>query len=452
MTVVRTRLRQLFSVALINVVLFCAGAEILGLLVFYYQHGWLFYVDPYIPEYPTVADRTAEALTSAGLHPYFGPTHRKGAPFDIPEALRHGAATQSSRPAVPSRVVANNFGFLSPHDYPFAKSDARQFTIGIFGGSVGVWFCQVGVERLLERLQQTRFFRDKELVPLCLSHEGYKQPQQLLLLAYFLSIGQQLDLVINIDGFNEVALGALNSEHGWDVSMPSFMHLDPMSNLVNQSTLTPAKLESLSMIARHRRRLNQIAQRINGTRLASVYVLMEQYYAIVNDRYRRELAVFAALPSNPSSSSFVQVTPSTRRRDEPQLFEDIARQWIDASILMNTLLLGQSIGYFHFLQPNQYYTTRPFAPDEAAVALNDRSPFGPNARKGYPYLERLLASPEVKQHNLRAFSAVHAFDGEARPVYMDDCCHYTLVGNQRLADFIVSSILQSSGPWNASAN
>jgi hypothetical protein len=114
---------------------------------------------------------------------------------------------------------------------------------------------------------------------------------------------------------------------------------------------------------------------------------------------------------------------------------------------MDGLLAPKSIAYFHFLQPNQYYTTRSFTPEEAATALNDGSPFRANASKGYPYLERVLESPDVKQHNVRVFSALHAFDDEPRPVYMDDCCHYTLVGNERLADFIGGAILGSSGPW-----
>lgn len=35
---------------------------------------------------------------------------------------------------------------------------------------------------------------------------GYKQPQQLMTLVYLTSLGAEFDLVINIDGFNEVAL------------------------------------------------------------------------------------------------------------------------------------------------------------------------------------------------------------------------------------------------------
>jgi hypothetical protein len=34
-------------VVLVNVVVFCLLAEALALGVFYYQHGWLFYIYPY---------------------------------------------------------------------------------------------------------------------------------------------------------------------------------------------------------------------------------------------------------------------------------------------------------------------------------------------------------------------------------------------------------------------
>jgi len=34
-------------------------------------------------------------------------------------------------------------------------------------------------------------------------------------------------------------------------------------------------------------------------------------------------------------------------------------------------------------------------------------------------------------------------------VYIDNCCHYTLVGYRILADFIAESVLHSDGSWNA---
>jgi hypothetical protein len=212
------------------------------------------------------------------LNPYFGPSHRTGVPFEVPPDLR---APGEDGP----RVATNNFGFASPYSFPIIRARDDQFIIGIFGGSVGVWFCQVGVERLLSDLQQHRFFQARRLIPLCMAHEGYKQPQQLLVLAYFLSIGQPFDLVINIDGFNEVALSALNNEQGLDISMPSVLHLNALINLIDQETLTPEKLASLAAIARHKERLNSLAGTLTRNRSAAIDVVLGLYRRSVLSEY-----------------------------------------------------------------------------------------------------------------------------------------------------------------------
>ena len=53
-----------------------------------YQHGWLFYLDPYRPAIALIEEAPGQGLTAVGLHPYFGPTHRPGIPFDLPPELR----------------------------------------------------------------------------------------------------------------------------------------------------------------------------------------------------------------------------------------------------------------------------------------------------------------------------------------------------------------------------
>src|SRR5688572_11719619 len=259
-------LRRTLGVVLVNVIVFCVLAELLALVLFYNQTGRLFYT--YRKPYEPIAETQQGRLTGDGLHPYFGPTHRQGYPFDIPESLRDGTTA-------PASVPTNNFGFASTHNYPFVKTRPNQFVIGIFGGSVGAWFCHAGAHRLLDGLRTKPYFTSKELVPLCLSHEGYKQPQQLLVLAYFLSIGQAFDLVVNIDGFNEVALSAMNHQRGLDISMPSVMHLDPLVNLLNQGTLTPDKLQSLAAIDQYKGRINYLVGRLQRNRIASINFVLE---------------------------------------------------------------------------------------------------------------------------------------------------------------------------------
>jgi hypothetical protein len=412
---------------LVNVAVFCVAAELLALGIFYYEHGWLFYLDPYRPTIALIPEAPGGGLTAVGLHPYFGPTHRPGIPFDLPPELQ----TADAGPV----VATNNVGFASRFDYPLGKTNDRQFVVGIFGGSVAAFFCRIGVTRFEEDLRQNAFFRDRDVVTLCFSHEGYKQPQQLLVLAYFLSIGQPFDVVINIDGFNEVALGAINDRYGWDVSMPSHEHLDPLITLVNQATLTPARLDSLSRIVRDRQRLNALAGRSNRTPFASVEFVLRKLHEIIARRYGAELARFDALPSNPPQSSVIHVTPRTEGRTGTDVFATIAADWSAASTLMRQLLAGGGIPYIHVLQPNQYYTSRRFSDDERKVAINPASPFKPGVERGYPLLEKALEPG--------ALNGLHLFDNERAAVYVDDCCHYTVAGNRVLADVIAKAVVSA---------
>jgi hypothetical protein len=421
----------------VSLVAFCLCAELLGLAAYYADTGALFYV--HRKSYPELLPAPQDRLVvGEALHPYFGITHRPGTPFDIPASLREGTA-------LPARLTTNNFGFVSTHAYPFTKTADDQVILGIFGGSVGLWFCQIGAPRLVQELQATPYFKDRDIVPLCFAHEGYKQPQQALLLAYFLSIGQTFDLVVNIDGFNEVALGTLNSERGLDISMPSVQHLDPLIALVNRSALTPGRLASLAAIFRDRQTLVDLRQRIAANRIAAVNLVLDWYEGHVSSRYARELGRFSNLPANPPENALIQATPATPGRDA-DVASDIAELWTGASLLMDHMVEARGGAYFHVLQPNQYFTTRRFAPGEAAIALNDASPYKPLVEDGYPALA--AAAQTLTDAGVAFFDATRIFDGVGTPVYMDDCCHYSATGNQLLADFIASAIRATPGPWS----
>jgi hypothetical protein len=418
----------------LGLVIFLITAEAIALAVFYWDTGNLFYL--YRKPYEPLSDVEQQQLANEGLHPYFGPTHKPGLPFDIPESLRPAGG-----PAAPVRT--NNFGFVSPRDYPWAKTNDDQFVVGLFGGSVGVWFCQVGAPRLIEELRRDPRHADREIVPLCFSHEGYKQPQQLQVLSYFLSLGQPFDLVVNIDGFNEVALGSINQQHGVDISMPSAQHVEPLVNLVNRATLTPAKLQTLAAIARDKETLRRLMERMATTRLAVVNFVLEQRYRAVRSRYQQSLVTFAGLPSAPADASLIQVTRPTRPRADDTLFDEIAANWSRASVLMRDLAAAHGAAYVHVLQPNQYATARRFGADEARVALNQRSPFKAGAERGYPKLT--AAGRTLSERGVTFVDGTGIFDAEPAPVYIDDCCHYTRRGYELLADSIARAASGSNG-------
>ena len=432
----------------IGVAIFVVCAELLALGAYLVETGRLFYAHPRtaaaLPLTPE--DRVTPAMQ---VHPYFGFAHRPGVDFRDERAELLARDGLPSVLAPGSRPRTNNFGFISPHAYPLAKRSEDQFFVGIFGGSVGMWFCQVGAPRLVERLKEQAFFRGREVVPLCFAYSGYKQPQLALVLAYFLSIGQVFDLVVNIDGFNDVALAPLNDARGLDISMPSVQHIEGLVNLVSQSTLTPEKLDALAGVFRDRARLIDLSGRIERNRVAALDVVFNAYYRWVLGRYERELGRYAELPSSDAQNALIGLTPPVAPRTPDRLYADIADQWARSSVLMREMLNRRGAAYVHVLQPNQYYTKRRFNDAEAATALTDTSPYKQGVEQGYPVLQAAARSV-LQEGGVSFFDATDVLDREPAPVYLADCCHYTLVGNRVFADFVAASILGTPGPWNGS--
>lgn len=402
------------SLVAINVLVLLVLAELASVAFYFFQHGTFFYTAE--KAIPRLLPETRRGDLSADvLHPYFGPIHRPGV-----------------------RPETNNIGFGSKQSFPYVRKNDREFLVGIFGGSVARAFCDRGAPRLVATLQRNPKLAGREIVPLCFSHEGYKQPQQLLVLAYFLSLGQQFDLVINIDGFNEVALGSRNNERGRDISMPSPIHIDPLLNLIDQATLTPARVQALARISDYKERLNALVNRMRRARVAAVYVALDSYYRFTMNRYQAEVAAYDALPSNPPASSILLLTPPVKKRDSPGIvYQDIASGWTMASLLMHDLLAARGVTYLHVLQPNQYFTSRVFSESEARVALNKNTPFKRSVEEGYPALKRATAELAGKEQFV---DGTAAFDREAAAVYEDDCCHYTNRGYEMLAELIAERV------------
>src|SRR5262249_42798228 len=150
-------------------------------------------------------------------------------------------------------------------------------------------------------------------------------------------------------------LSALNDEQGLDVSMPSVMHLDGLRSLIDGSTLTAERLQSLAAIEQHRRRMNAVAARLSRTPFAAVFVGLGRSYRIVERRYQAERVRFASLPSaGAAGQSALFVTPRIPRGDTA-LFDDIAGVWLRGSTTMRDALAAQGVPYVHVLQPNQYF-------------------------------------------------------------------------------------------------
>ena len=96
----------------------------------------------------------------------------------------------------------NPYGFFG--DGPFAMRGRDKVIVGVFGGSVADHMFKESRDVLLEALKQHAAFKDKRIELFSVAVHAYKQPQQLLILSTLLALGAQFDVVVNLDGFNEI--------------------------------------------------------------------------------------------------------------------------------------------------------------------------------------------------------------------------------------------------------
>lgn len=412
---------------MISITLFFVFAELFALGWYYVQTRQFFYgsqrpmltisvEDTIAPsgDEPQVNEQTAQLMTTYRGHPFFAwimkPSHK-----------------------------VNTHGFIFSEEYPIIKTNPNQYIIGVFGGSVGMLFSAgEGAKRLSQNLKQQPFFADKEIIIMNLALSSYKQPQQLLILNYYLAAGQQFDMVINIDGFNEVAFSRLNNQLGVDIAMPSMQSMTPILALIDQATLTKEKVETLANISRYKNEVNTFGQQMQDTPFAAVYFGLSQLQRVAFNQYNNEALKFNQLQTG---DSMIYVYPTKNKLDDTALYEQTAALWINSSTSMYQLLQSKRIPYFHFLQPNQYHTQRVFSKDEAKIALNDHDLNREGVEKGYPVLVSKFGL--LTQTGEHFYSALDIFDKDPNIVYQDSCCHYNDLGNRILADFIAKSIMDS---------
>jgi len=432
--------KRLLLMVAVNVALFFIFAEIMAVTLYFIQGDGLFYSHKKM--YALIQEDKEGKLTEVRIHPYFG---FAGSPGWERQHLPVYQTFWDGISDVKLNTV-NNHGLYSNHDYPFNKTKSNQFIIAIFGGSVAEEFALVGQPYLIKALQASPFFANKEVIILNFSYPGYKQPQQLLLLNYFSAIGQKFDLVVNIDGFNEVALSNENNRHQVDLSMPQIGAMNTLVNLSDQTTLTPRRLEALVAINRDKAVLNQLAAFINQNYLASLNFALEKYYAYRFNDYQATVHDFQDIKAGYSEASLLFVKPSDFVLADDVLYQQIADQWATSSMMMYQFLATQHVPYFHFMQPNQYFSHKKMGEVETKIALNENQPYRAAIMKGYPILQQRFDS--LQSIGVHFYSAIEIFDHETRPTYRDDCCHYSKLGTELLAQFVAQAIIKELGIRN----
>jgi hypothetical protein len=324
---------------------------------------------------------------------------------------------------------------LAKHDYPYADPTGRTFLIGIFGRSVAHQFALTMGSRLDELLSSDAHLRGRHVEVLDFANGGAKQPQQATTLAYFMSIGQQFDFIVNLDGFNEAFVAWHNMhEYGIDERMPFARMVFGIQNVILESY---GALAGDDRIARLRGKLNDIDQKLRRGQ-PGLHFLWRQA------ERKSTLAALTELERNLSRSDLARsyAMPLVRRSlpDDAAFVENVVSTWFDSSVAMAGLARAFRIPYLHVLQPNQYFTKATFSDKQRKSILSLDAPVTTMIPEVYQgYRTRAVQFPAKR---VRFFDASTVFDEQTAEIFVDNCCHFNEAGNKLLARAIAEQIIE----------
>ncbi|MBM3464132.1 MAG: hypothetical protein FJX76_18710 [Armatimonadetes bacterium] len=312
----------------------------------------------------------------------------------------------------------------TPAEMAEFTSSPQVAVVGIFGGSVAQELSASAV--LVQALQASPRFAGRQIRMLVGATGGYKQPQHVAALAYLLSLGARFDVVINLDGFNE--LSDLTSPHGMSPVFPaSWFRMqhdfsDPRQALA---------LGELAVTARRRQQWAALCARppLGWSVTASLLWRVGDRY-LANLAAEQQLALDALgkptqpLPALPVDDAALQAT-----------LVSVAEVWRRGSEQMAALCAASGAQYVHCLQPTRYLNKR-LTEEERRAAPN-----GPGrvVAAGYPELrQRGLA---MRAAGLPFHDLTGMFSEEPRAIYRDEC-HCNQIGQDALARAVARAVLE----------
>jgi hypothetical protein len=326
------------------------------------------------------------------------------------------------------KVPVSRFGFLD-REPPIRQRGADRFVVGVVGGSVAAQLCLYAADALADELKKSPRLRDRSIDLVTLAHGGYKQPQQLIAVEYVGMLGGEFDAVIDLDGFNEVALVGENLPQ-----VPGF-YPRAWARLLD----TPSREQELR-IGRLAFLREQRGERAAGGAWLRWSALAQLWWLVGDRRLEQQIGALAAAVEHAAATpSFAITGPGAGGLDESGARAQMADVWEQCSLDLHAVCARRGIAYFHFLQPNQYVPgSKSIGAEEAAIAVHENNPFRAAVQEGYPLLQ--ARAPALLAGGVRFVDLTGMFRDHPEPLYVDDCCHVNRAGYVLMARRIAATV------------
>jgi len=329
------------------------------------------------------------------------------------------------------RIDMAALGFIFDSGEMVLNPNDNEVVVAIFGGSVAEMFSRVsgsGIDILTSHLRSIPHYSDKEFTFVLHAMGGYKQPQQLLALSYFLSLGAVYDIIINIDGFNEIVLPQTeNVPKGVDPFYPRGWYF------LSEKEIQMPFQELIAQISILKRNRATLAQQFNRVPIRYSYFLTLLWHTrdhfIANDLTSLRIQL-----GDMHSSTQLKYSVSGPERiyeHDADLIFALSAEWQRSSLQMHRLSTANDIRYYHFLQPNQYVKgSKQHSMEEAKMD----GKYKKHVEVGYPILRE--AGETLVRSGVHFKDMTMVFSDYPENIYIDDCCHFSPKGNTLLGDAI----------------
>lgn len=319
---------------------------------------------------------------------------------------------------VAGEMEANNAGFFSAVDFPYRKKD-NEYVIGVFGGSLAMQvFAEIISPELRNEFERVPWLKGRSLVWLNFSMGCMRQPQQFIIASFY---NDTLDLSLNLDGYNEVAI----HHRGSPAAEPCYyreLFADPANakeHLLRVSAIREWHSRATDIIVNQPSFLHSAFLHLAWN---SLHAWGERKIQVIREIDRPKLNLF----------------PET----EEQEGEALVRNWEKFTLLQSNIASQTGLPSFFFLQPNQHLKgSKPLAPEE--LKLWEHLPDLParSARIHRRMTELKKAAARLKDQGVNTIDLTEVFIRHPEPLYADDCCHVNIRGARLLARRMVGAIV-----------
>jgi len=369
-------------------------------------------------------------LSQYVVHPYRAYTPRPG--FD-------------TKTTIGWRARVNVFGIRSFFQDPRSLEE-KDLVIGIFGGSVAKGLSFRGRTPLRDTILEAHPEIEDSIRIVNFALSGYKQPQQLYLLSEMLLLGVPIDVVVNIDGFNEIALGTTDASRGFHPLYPEYNAWLSILEIAG-GTLSRRQVELAYDAMNCRERADSIQNLFHRIPFIGHSALVQAVAGEMILRNKRKAVAYEKALRGESREGRDDGVFKLEPTEEEKNPHYVASLWKRASEEMSGIAESSGATYIHILQPNQYVEgSKELSAEELEKAWNPKRPWSRAAAAGYRELRTFGKDLEAEGIDFHDLSFV--FKGHDETIYRDVCCHFNEHGydvfGRAVGEIIVRSLEENA--------